>query len=346
MSTYRTHSELIEAALRRSNVTPDERVVLLSSRIIPHDDLAPYEEAVRRVSNNMISVRYYPMEVTDVHHMNAMLRSCVAGADFVLHYRGGNFPTPFAQLTAHSGGIPETMATQTRWLDICLNEANQFRLYPSDQIVAETLAAAELMERTNELHLTSDAGTDLVLRKDGRKGHRQLGVANEPGIWDNFGFAMVACAPLEDSANGVVMVQPGDALLQMGAVVRDPVSLQIENGTIVKVEGGESARAINEWLGRWNDPESYGVSHIGWGLHPDAVWTGSPRFTPVDGESYRGSILIAFGSNTTNMPARHSGIGGTRHCASHLDVPLLAHSFAVDGVTVVDNGTIVDRSTH
>ncbi|GAA3115247.1 hypothetical protein [Streptosporangium carneum] len=341
MGEFRTHSQLIEAALKRCNVRPEEKAVMLSSRIIDPADLAPYEEALRRTSDHVISVRYHPMEVTDAHHMNDMLLAAMQQADFVLHYRGGTFPTPFAQLTAHSRGIPEVAASSTRWLDICLNEANQFRLHPSDEIVAEAMEAARLMERTNEIHLTSDGGTDLVLRKDGRKGHRQLGLADKPGIWDNFGFAMVACAPLENSANGVVVVEPGDAMLQMGATVRDPITLRVEDGRIVKIEGGESATALSQWLERWQDPESYGVSHIGWGLHPNAVWTGSPRFTPVDGESYRGSILIAFGSNTTDMPARHSGIGGTRHCVSHLDVPLLSHSFAVDGVPVVKSGKIV-----
>jgi hypothetical protein len=338
---FHTHAQLVEAMVARCNVQRDEKVVLLSSRIMDPADLAPYEEALQRASDNFISVRYYPMEVTDVHNMNDMLMSTMKQADFVLHYRGGTFPTPFAQLTAHSNGITQVTGSGTRWLDICLTEANQFRLFPSQETVDETLAAAQLMEQANEIHLTSEAGTDLLLRKDGRKGHRQLGLSNEPGIWDNFGFAMVACAPLEDSANGTVVVQPGDALLQMGAIVKDTMALQIEGGRIVKVEGGETARAVSQWLERWNDPESYGVSHIGWGLHPGAVWTGHPRFTVVDGESYRGSILLAFGSNTTDTPARYSGIGGTRHCTSHLDVPLLNHSFALDGEPVVTNGEVV-----
>jgi len=341
VETFSTHSQLIEAALNRCKVRRDEKVVLLSSRILPTADLAPYEEAVRRVSDHMISVRYYPMEVTDAHHMNDMLLAAMKQADFVLHYRGGTFPTPFAQLTAHSRGIPEVASSQTRWLDICLNEANQFRLFPSLELVEETLAAAKRMEAANELRLFSDDGTDLVLRKDGRKGHRQLGLADEVGIWDNFGFAMTACAPLEDSANGTVVVQPGDAMLQMGYTVKDKITLTFSGGRIVDIAGGESAQAISQWLAAWNDPESYGVSHIGWGLHPQGVWTGSPRFTPVDGESYRGSILLALGSNTTDMPHRHSGIGGTRHCSSHLDVPLLSKSFALDGETVVDHGAIV-----
>lgn len=341
MESFSTHSQLMEAALRRCGVRRDEKVVLLSSRIIPHEDLAPYEEAVRRVSDNVITVRYLPMEVTDAHHMNAMLLDAMMQADFVLHYRGGSFPTPFAQLTAHSRGISEVAASGTRWLDICLNESNQFRLYPSQEVVDETIAAAKRMAEAGELRLTSDLGTDLVLRKDGRKGHRQLGLADQPGIWDNFGFAMVACAPLEDSANGVVVVSPGDALLQMGATVKDTMRLTIENGKIVDIAGGETALAVRQWLTAWNDPESFGVSHIGWGLHPNAVWTGSPRFSPVDGESYRGSILLAFGSNTTDTPHPNSGIGGSRHAPSHLDIPLLGQSFALDGVKVVDNGVIV-----
>lgn len=341
MTVFATHTELLEAALLRCNVKRDEGVALLSSRIIDPRELAPYEEACRRVSDNMISVRYYPNEITDAHVMRPLLKGALSQADFVLHYRGSQFPTPFAQITGHSRGMPEVVAAQTRWLDICLNEANQFRLYPSDEVVAETLRARERFLRSKEIRLTSREGTDLVMRRDGRKVHRQLGIADKPGVWDNFGFAMVTCAPLEDSANGVIIVPEGDALLQMGRTVKERMKLTLKDGKIVSIEGGETARAVQQWLERWEDPESFGVSHIGWGLHPGAVWTGSPRFSPVDGESYRGSILIAFGSNDMNLPAEYSGVGGTRHCRSHLDVPLLTHSFVLDGEKVVDEGRIV-----
>ncbi len=341
MTAYATHTQLLEAALTRCNIDRNEGVALLSSRIIDPHDLAPYEEACRRVSDNVVSVRYYPTEITDAHVLSPLLRATLSQADFVLHYRGSQFPTPFAQITGHSKGMPEVVAANTRWLDICLNEANQFRLFPSDEVVQETLRAREQFVHAKEIRLTSAAGTDLVMRKDGRKVHRQLGIADRPGVWDNFGFAMVTCAPLEESANGVLYVPEGDALLQMGRTVRDAMKLTLRDGKIISIEGGETAQAMSQWLERSGDPESFGVSHIGWGLHPGAVWTGSPKFSPVDGESYRGSILIAFGTNDMNMPAEYSGIGGKRHCRSHLDLPLLTHSFAIDGKPTVADGKLV-----
>lgn len=341
MTAFSTHVQLLEAALKRCNVGRNEGVALLSSRIIDPQELAPYEEACRRVSDNVVSIRYYPTEINDAHTLRPLLRSALSQADFVLHYRGSKFPTPFAQITGHSKGMPEVVAANTRWLDICLDEANQFRLFPSDEVVADTLKAREKFVGAKEIRLTSAGGTDLTLRKDGRKVHRQLGIADRPGVWDNFGFAMVTCAPLEESANGVIHVPAGDALLQMGCTVRDPMKLTLRDGKIVSIEGGETARAMQQWLERSNDPEAFGVSHIGWGLHSGAVWTGSPKFSPVDGESYRGSILIAFGSNDMDMPAEYSGIGGKRHSKSHLDLPLLTHSFAIDSVATVKDGKLV-----
>lgn len=337
---FKTHAALIEDTLRRCNVKQDEKVVFLTSNLHDPVSVLAYEEACRRVSDHVVSVRYFPREISDAHHMNDMLRATLSGADFVLDYRGGTFPTPFAQLTAHSHGLEEVLRSGTRWLDICLNEASQFRLYPSEELVADTIAGAAILAEANEIRLTSADGTDLTLRKDGRKGHRQTGFAEAPGIWDNFGFAMVACAPLEDSANGTMVLQAGDGLLQMGRPIREKVVLKIEGGKIVAIEGGETAQAIQQWMEAWKDPESFGVSHIGWGLHPNAVWTGHPRFTPADGESLRGSILLAFGSSTTDTPVFNSGIAGKRHARSHLDMPMLNHSFHLDGKTIVDNGAI------
>lgn len=338
---FATPAELLSSVLELSKVKADERVVLLANNHVPDERIRPFEEAVRRVGSEVQFVRFYSDRVGVKYDMSSLLIDTLSKADFVLQVRELAGMPEFPPITAHATGLSEVLASGTRWLDVRISEANMRRLYPQPHTVQLALEGVAAIAAAKELRVTSEFGTDLVMRKDGRKGHRQLGISNDKGAWDNFGFAMAACGPLEDSANGVVVLQPGDGMLQMGGIVRDRTELHIENGKIVRIEGGETARAMQQWFAGWGDPESYGVSHIGWGLHPNAVWTGHPRFTVVDGESYRGSILIAFGSNAMDTPAPHSGMGGTRHCVSHLDVPLLNHSFAVDGVDTVRNGVVV-----
>lgn len=50
---------------------------------------------------------------------------------------------------------------------------------------------------------------------DGRKAMYQCGIADEPGRWDHWPSGLVTCAPLEDSAEGVYVVEPGDVLLPL-----------------------------------------------------------------------------------------------------------------------------------
>jgi 2,5-dihydroxypyridine 5,6-dioxygenase len=70
-----------------------------------------------------------------------------------------------------------------------------------------------MMNEAREIRVTSAAGSDYVMRKDGRKGSYQCGVADEPSRWDHWPSGMVYCAPIEDSAEGRYVVRPGDVLL-------------------------------------------------------------------------------------------------------------------------------------
>jgi 2,5-dihydroxypyridine 5,6-dioxygenase len=124
----------------------------------------------------------------------------------------------------------------------------------------------------------------------------------------------------------------------MGTTVEDKATLTFDGGRVVDIKGDRTARAIGQWLSSWDDPNSFGLSHVGWGMQKNTVWTGDPRFTAADGESYYGGVLMALGSNITEMGAPNSGLGGKRTCKSHLDIPIRNHDFYVDGERVLSGG--------
>jgi len=95
------------------------------------------------------------------------------------------------------------------------------------------------------------------------------------------------------------------------------------------------------FLSKYNNDESYGVAHIGWGAHEGASWTYTPYFSSADTQGYLGAVRIAFGTNIGDSPARHSGLGGRRRAPSHLDIDLLNHNVYLDDDIIIEKGNIV-----
>ena len=128
------------------------------------------------------------------------------------------------------------------------------------------------LEQAGEIRVTTDTGTDLSMRKDGRRGVTQYGISDLPGRWDSWPSGFLYCAPLEDSANGTLMLDPGDLLVMLGRYVQQPVRIDVKDGRITGVEGGVDAILLQEHLDQSGDSEAFIISHIGWGTDPRARW--------------------------------------------------------------------------
>jgi 2,5-dihydroxypyridine 5,6-dioxygenase len=220
-----------------------------------------------------------------------------------------------------------------RVLQVNASAASLTRLLPAEWKIQRAEAGASLFERANAIEITSAAGSHLTLRCDGRPGWGQDGLVRRPGDWDSATTSILAVAPLEDSLEGTLVIDVGDGLgirpHRRRATSR--VSLQIEAGRITSIEGDADADALRAWLASWDDPNSYVVSHTGFG--------GDPRASlddPDEWESREGAVNLAFGSNLFRM------LRGNNHARSHVDIVLFRHSMRLNGALVVDEGTLVD----
>src|SRR4029077_9938841 len=107
------------------------------------------------------------------------------------------------------------------------------------------------MQNARRIKITSPKGTDLTFNKEGRKGSYQGLGASEPGRWDNFGWCLISTAPIEDSANGVIVADSNDAILGIGdstIFLEEPTTFEIKDGLITRVSGGLTARRITRFL--------------------------------------------------------------------------------------------------
>jgi len=343
-----TFSGLVKSILQFSKVHEGERVALVTTTAYDPVILEGYLTAIESIGAEAIRL-ILPRRVKDgqlTQPLTAYAASVLKEADFVIRpVTVENNPIP--DIFMYDEIFSEILFTGTRWLDVVIHEAGMRRLFPDQAVIDRTMAGVEVMEKAEHIRLTSKAGTDLTLSKKGRKAHKQTGIVDEPGMWDNYGFGLVACAPLEDSAEGVVVLNAGDSSGQVAFGDRhrinpEPIKLTFREGKIVMVEGGHTAFMLDRYLEANAGDGGRRIAHIGWGTQHKAVWGGGWRFTHADWESYYGCIMMHFGVNIFNTPCRFSGLGGaTRPPGIHWGGSMLHNDFYLDDEPIVIDGQIV-----
>jgi leucyl aminopeptidase (aminopeptidase T) len=186
------------------------------------------------------------------------------------------------------------------------------------------------MTKANEAHITTAAGTDLWLDLKGmanvdlehgycrREPEYSAGFAGPPVIESNI-------APVSGNAEGILVVDACHAAL---GVLKNPITLYIEKGKIVKVEGGNEALQLQEIMERM-DPGIYQVAELGIGLNPIARLRG--RF--YEDESVYGTAHIGVGNNASTM-------GGTQQVNGHLDNIFWKPTIKLDGQAIMTEGRL------
>lgn len=214
------------------------------------------------------------------------------------------------------------------------------RMFPDEEVRRRTIAGARRMNVTTTIRVCSDAGTELVMNKKGRPGIGQYGISDEPGRWDHWPSGLVACAPIEGSVEGTLVLDSGDIILNFGKYIETPVEITIRDGRIVEFDGRADAFLLEDYFAQAQDEKAYVVSHIGWGTDHRAQWhlIGHRFFESggvMDAESFYGNMQIAFGSNYARF------LQGDNRVNFHIDLPTRNHSLWLDDELIVDKGVIV-----
>lgn len=347
MKIYKELSKLFEQAFKLNKIKEGEKVLIATTSVFNKKHVEAYTTALNRLGAEVIRVTV-PMKSIKEQKASPWLLDIYKSADMILDHRPcesyleWNTPSPIPLYCEEFDSI---LKSGVRMLDLMLPENLLRRLFPTSDLIRRTRAGAEKMERAEMIHVKSAAGTDLTLSKKGRPGGCEIGVADIPGRWDNFGFGCVNCAPLEDSANGTLVLDPPSLMSSIG-FVNEPVKCTLEDGYITKIEGGSTATLLRKWLAQWDDPESYGTSHIGWGTHLKALplpgFGASPRDLLAHFHNAYGSMLIAFGANNMAHTAKYSGMDGKRVASSHIDIGVFNIDFYLDDELICSKGKIVD----
>jgi leucyl aminopeptidase (aminopeptidase T) len=189
-----------------------------------------------------------------------------------------------------------------------------------------TQALYQLSHQAKEIHITSPAGTDLRVQPDPQAPptFTQMGVG-EGGGYSQMLAGQSWFEELADTFDGTLVFDGAIWPPAELGLVSNPVSISIEKGRVVGIDGGAEARTFQRWLDSFDDPLMYLVDHSCYGFNP-----GVTRLT--------GRIL----EDERLFGCMQFGIGRTRVGAtSHTDGIVTSPSVWADEVQLEDEGIYV-----
>ena len=198
-----------------------------------------------------------------------------------------------------------------------------------DQVKVTCKAVGARMTSAKAVHITSDHGTDLTFRVEGRRVNVMPCVVGK-GEFSPAPTAEVNFSPIEGTANGVVVADASIPYLGIG-LLKQPISFTVRDGFIVGIEGGDPAQ-VATLKGAWEnqaDPNVYNVAEMGIGMNPSCRFTG----LMLEDEGVLGSIHIGTGTNIT--------LGGVVKARSHYDLIMSKPTLALDGEILIDKGRLM-----
>ncbi|MDF2114438.1 2,5-dihydroxypyridine 5,6-dioxygenase [Roseiarcaceae bacterium H3SJ34-1] len=212
------------------------------------------------------------------------------------------------------------------------------RILPSQDDKRRVLAAEHRLKRAKTMRIESAAGTALHCEIGGYPVISEYGFADEPGRWDHWPSGFLVTWPNEKTTNGTVVLDRGDIIFPFKDYLRSPIELDIANGYISDIRGGQDSDFLKSYMAYFKDPEVYAVSHLGWGLQPKAQWTALGMYNKEetigqDGRAFYGNFLFSTGPNTE--------AGGNRNTPCHLDIPMRNCSVFLDDEPMTVHGEVI-----
>ena len=171
------------------------------------------------------------------------------------------------------------------------------------------------VKRSKTIRIISEKGTDIIFSVEGRTWHDDEGKIHKRGHWGNLPAGEVATAPIEETANGVIVF---DHLGDFGKNVR----VDVIDGLAEKVFGSKKMEKAFKQLGR----KARVVAEIGIGTNPKAKIIGNV----LEDEKVFGTVHIAFGNNLEG--------GGSNYVQLHKDGMIINPTLIADGRILIKDG--------
>ena len=209
-------------------------------------------------------------------------------------------------LNGYSDAVETIVSPSARILSVVAQCTGELRaVVPHVGLSRRVKRGLDLLEAGQELQVSDDQGTNLRMGLKGARRWMHDGLATVPGKVAEWPRGMIGSAPAAGSANGTVVMSPGDIWLPMGWYARSSVALAFEGGRLVSIEGATSETdAIRAHLSAIGNPAVYRLDAAEIGL----LWIDGPQppalFEPGLADSLGvadryGHVVIATGDYPT-----------------------------------------------
>lgn len=259
----------------------------------------------------------------------AALSSCDFVLDLLMTRLGGLLHDASREALATAG---------TRMLHVSDPPDSLLRQPPSLELRDACLRGAERLSVCSELRVTSAAGTDFSVNMEGARINALYGFAEQPGQASSWPGGYVAGYPVTGSGRGRIVLAPGDLDLTRMTYIQTAVTLEWDDDHVRSIDGaGFDAEVFRDYMAAWDEPEAYGLSHVGWGLNHRSHWWAMALQHPIEGDftegrAFAGSFMVSTGVNRA--------VGRVTRC--HFDLPMRNCSVFLDGIAVVEDGVLVE----
>ena len=176
-----------------------------------------------------------------------------------------------------------------------------------------------LLTKARTIRVTTPAGTDIKANIAGRQATANTGICDTPGCAQGVPDIEAYIPPIEDSSEGIIVV---DGSTNLG-LVNEPIRLKVVRGRVVEITGGEEAEALRRLLEGTDDPNAYTVAEFGIGLNPESQLRG----VIMEDEGALGTVHMALGNNLA--------MGGENSADIHLDMVQRDPTIMLDGRVIM-----------
>jgi len=188
-----------------------------------------------------------------------------------------------------------------------------------------TRKVAGHLSSSKKVRITTGAGTDLSFETGGRQAKADDGRLIYKGAFGNLPAGEAYLAPLEDTAEGTLVV---DGSFPLTGVLNAPIVVKVKKGRVVDIGDHQCKAELDELFEKYGTP-ARNIAEFGVGTLDTARMTGNT----LEDEKVKGTIHIAFGDNAS--------MGGTVKVPLHLDGIVKKPSVWLDDVLWMKDGVLV-----
>lgn len=232
----------------------------------------------------------------------------------------------------HSSARIRACKKGARWINMAGYTMEMLRTggltadFGKQRILAEKLA--DKLSEGMKVMVTTEKGTKIGFSIVNRKAIAEGGISDRAGMVNSPPDIETCIAPVEGTANGVIVldgsiVQPG-----LGPLDEDVV-VEVRDGNVIHIRGGKEAEILSNMLEAAGDPGVYNIGEFGVGLNPECRLCGSM----LEDEGVYGTAHFGIGDNHT--------MGGTVEAAMHTDAIFWKPTIVVDDKTVMKSGDLL-----